>query len=181
MAREEIVEKLDSFFSHNLPIDNEPHAVYLMVELRKLITHRSDRDRFRLIEFFSDWTVHTSKDRRFEAIIDMASRIKEALEGKTQPSEQDYDSVLDFLRMPELKNEMEMLFTAESMGLKFFEDTNWSAFSKSLTKVLSQQPINNPIPEIREIILWADNEHSDINIDFTNGGSYSVGMSQEMY
>lgn len=58
MAREEIVEKLDRFLAKHPFFDEDCHAVYLMVEVRKLLEKEAHANLL-LLKFYCDWTVHT--------------------------------------------------------------------------------------------------------------------------
>lgn len=181
MARQEIIEKLDKFLSTHLPLNEEHLAVYLLVELRKVLSHRNPDQKFKLIEFYADWTVHTSKDRKMNAITAISERIRDVLYSNPRPSNSEYDEVLNFLRMPELRKELIELFTMEGLSLDLMNDSNWPVFVKSLARVLSGQPINNPITEIKRIELTADDNGSLVTVDFNNGTSHDIGMSLEMY
>jgi len=59
MSRNQIVEKLGLFLTSG-PIDSEAAAVYLMVELRKILDHAYDKETdLTLLRFYCDWVVHT--------------------------------------------------------------------------------------------------------------------------
>lgn len=181
MARQKIIEKLEKFLSAYLPVNEEHLAVYLLVELRKILSHRNSGQRFKLIEFYADWTVHTSKDYRMDTITAISERIRDVLYENPKPSSIQYDEVLNFIRMPELRKELTELFTEEGLSVDLMNDDNWSCFVKSLAKVLSGQPINNPISEIKRIELTANDNGSQVTVDFNNGTSHDIGMSLEMY
>jgi len=79
----QIIEKLNKFLENHTPFKEECQAVYLMVELRKLLD-REKEDRkntnekyFPLIRFYCDWTVHTSKKYKTEAISGVMNKINE--------------------------------------------------------------------------------------------------------
>jgi hypothetical protein len=57
----EITHKLTDFIDGIGLFRRECEAVYVMVELRKLIDHYDATAP--LVKFYADWTVHTSKDR----------------------------------------------------------------------------------------------------------------------
>ena len=66
MAREEIIEKLNEFLNNHIPLTEECHAVYLMVEIRKILDHKrttGQSEDFSLLRFYCDWTVHTEKTK----------------------------------------------------------------------------------------------------------------------
>jgi hypothetical protein len=62
----EIEQKLTAFLQSTMPFTQEHHVVYLLVEIRKILDHENDRGnngRYPLLRFFSDWSVHTAKDK----------------------------------------------------------------------------------------------------------------------
>jgi hypothetical protein len=62
MSRPAIIDKLDYFLRKHMPPDEECFAVYLLVEIRKVMEHdKSASNPF--LKFYADWSVHTSKDR----------------------------------------------------------------------------------------------------------------------
>ena len=61
MSSNEISDKLRAFVDRYCPLTEECHAVYLMVELRKIIDQQQLK--LSLLKFYADWTVHSSKDR----------------------------------------------------------------------------------------------------------------------
>lgn len=156
MGRTAIVEKLDTFLQVQ-PLTTEAQATYLMVELRKVLDHAYDKDKdFSLLRFYSDWAVHTSKERRLSnmapVIQAMYDHVKQEIEN---PHLVGFDKspVVDFIYLEELKKEMVTLFKAESLPEIIFEHENWVSFVLLLVNVLIDQPIVNPIPEVSEFVF----------------------------
>jgi hypothetical protein len=58
----EIIDKLDKFLKLHNPFSEDYHAVYFMVETRKILEHENNNT-YRFLKFFADWSVHTKKDR----------------------------------------------------------------------------------------------------------------------
>ncbi len=63
MAQEAIIEKLNEFIKGHNPLSEECHAVYFMVEVRKILDHdrKAGAGAFPLLRFYCDWMVHTEK------------------------------------------------------------------------------------------------------------------------
>jgi hypothetical protein len=57
MARHSLVEKLQSEL-HRL-IETEMQVVYILVEVRKLLEHNSQKDLYPVLNFYGNWVVHT--------------------------------------------------------------------------------------------------------------------------
>ena len=108
MAREEIIEKLDKFLLEHPLFDEDFYAVYLLVELRKLLETANDLDCL-LLKFYCDWTVHPTKKWKLGAIQEIVDRINSCF-SKESPYPSRTDEIFDFLSMIELKNEMHKLF-----------------------------------------------------------------------
>jgi hypothetical protein len=95
--KSEIIGKLREFLNQHSPIRDESDAVYLMVELRKLLDRQEEEipERlFPLIRFYADWTVHTRKDYITPRIQEIMGKVDENL--NSYPKEGN----LNFLSMP---------------------------------------------------------------------------------
>lgn len=127
--RPEILDKLDLFIRQHVPFQEECEAVYLMVELRKLL----DREEIDapLVRFYCNWTVHTSKSyndklmEQVETIIDEVSKTRSA----------DH-------HMQAFKEQMSHLFEKQGLNEKLFEAKAWNSFIIALVQVLADQPID---------------------------------------
>ena len=65
MAKNSIVDKISDFLHSHPTLTEECQAVYVMVELRKILDHdkKTGIKEFDILRFYCDWTVHTEKDR----------------------------------------------------------------------------------------------------------------------
>jgi len=175
----EIIDKLYSFFNHHSPISEECEAVYLMVELRKLLDREKEDgsgDLFPLIRFYADWTVHTRKDRNTRHIHEIMARVDDNL----NPFPKNGD--LSFLSMPHLKGEMLELFNKYGFPNAIFEPNNWLNFATILSQVLADQPIINPT-EHMSAFNYANIGNAGImaTIDFNDGrGCITLGGVSEV-
>ena len=144
MARDKIIEKLDIFISAHNPITEECHAVYLLVEIRKILDQENCKD-FPLLRFYCNWTVHTDKYISPEmkiVIEEMYRDIKEQIEN---PALTKQDSAPNrFAYMKNLKVEMKRFLEERGINASIIEDNNWIEFIGLLVKVLEDQPIKTP-------------------------------------
>jgi len=137
----EIVTKLNKFLDAHDPFTEECEAVYLMVELRKLLEREYKvgnhwTGKFAKVRFYCDWTVHPSLDRN-PAIKDMVEKLKEALGSREDTS---YSFSLS-----ELRSEMSELFRKQALRDELCQDDeHWKHFVDVLTPVLTDQLITNP-------------------------------------
>jgi hypothetical protein len=135
----EIVRKLNEFLDAHDLFKEECEAVYLMVELRKLIHQEHRREEFAIIRFYCDWTVHSSKERNQVDIKVIMEKLNKSLsKGNPYPKE----DIFNFLTLPELRKEMVVLFERHSLRAKLYQDENhWTHFVNVLIQVLADQPI----------------------------------------
>lgn len=146
MSAPEITDKLNSFLSRHTPLSEESHAVYLMVEVRKLMDH-FDYDA-PLIRYYADWTVHTEKEFGTVHIVAVTTPVYDAVvEGLQNPNHQHAtNSVLDsFCGIAVLRTQFRHFLTRFRIDLTLVENDNaWREFVRLLTAVIADQPIINP-------------------------------------
>jgi len=153
MGQPEIVDKLNQFFDQHIPLDEECHVVYVMVELRKLIDRLGDDKKhgsFTLIRFYSDWMVHTEKDRITESMRVVMQAVYAAIQtqlASPYPAIESSKAVVGFAYMENLQGEMRQLFGQTGLKTTML-DSGWTDFVALLVKVLENQPVHKPIPEI---------------------------------
>lgn len=149
MAREEVIDKLNSLLMRHSPLTEECHAVYLMVAIRKILEHEKDKESL-LLRFYCDWIVHTEKDRITDDIREMMIEIYTTIKSEIERpySVQAMSPVIQFAYMDKLKGEMEKFLTDRDIDRTLI-DTGWPEFVKILVKVLENQPINKPTSDIK--------------------------------
>ncbi len=175
--KSEILEKLDTFLSTHIPFKEECEAVYLMVELRKLMDReeegkkkrkRTEEGPFPLIRCYSDWAVHTAKDYITPSIANVMNRINELLSTKGTPYPKNDN--IDFLFLPELREEMKHLFSEYHLTTTLCSDEDtWKHFISVFVQILADQPMKNPIPAISAFCFVPSNPgHIMVKITFTD-------------
>lgn len=181
MARDEIREKLETLMTQEDFVGKECCVVYLMVESRKLLEHLNAGQEYSLLKFYCDWIVHTKKDRSMTGITEIADKI-DALVSKGQKlSHAEYDEILDFIRMPELRRELIKFLKTNKLPVEICEQDNmWRRFAKTLAEVLTGQPILNPTKSIKSIEISSFSDGAMVDIDLINGFSMSVGMGVDV-
>ncbi|MBP9763008.1 hypothetical protein KBD34_05340 [Patescibacteria group bacterium] len=171
MAKNSIVEKINAFLLSHPALTEEYQAIYVMVELRKILDH--DRAagvyKFDVLRFYCDWTVHTSKDR-FSS--NMKATIKDLLEDirlhLQNPVMIRCEKTINFVYMNSLRTELRQLLQNESIDMQIV-GAGWNSFLKVLVKVLEDQPIIKPIPEVKSVtFLPAASDCAIFKIDFTS-------------
>ena len=150
----DIEQKLRTFLGSRMPFNQECQVVYLLVEIRKILDHENDRGnngRYPLLRFFSDWSVHTAKDRitpQIEAtmtaiLVEIKDRLSNKLLVNPDPK------LIGFMSMAELRREMDQFLQEHSLPSDLIMLTgNWTSFQGLLASVLADQPLNEPCPGI---------------------------------
>src|SRR3989344_8041519 len=113
--RAQIVEKLDKFLTEH-QMKEEVEVVYLLVELRKLLDREREQnhsDSYPLVRFHADWAVHTKKDHITPTMKEIMAKIDASID--TYPK----NGNIDFLLLPEFRNELEKLLNEYGMPDRF--------------------------------------------------------------
>lgn len=160
MAELEIVHKLNEILGEIPCISSEKEVVYFMVQMRKILDHKSDHWKtgsHTLLRFYCDWTVHTEKDRVTENMRQMMSEIyldaKKQIENPAAVSTE--SPSMDFAYMKKLR--VEILEATGNNGISaehFKNDESWLSFVSTLIRILENQPINNPTEDIASFTFY---------------------------
>jgi hypothetical protein len=163
----EIISKLNEFLDTHLPFKEECEAVYLMVEVRKLLDREHKRNHFAQVRFYCDWTVHTSKDRNLSAIRNIMEQLEKSMSNGNPHPTQD---AVNFFSLLDLREEMVDLFRRHGLRANLSKDDNhWKHFVDVLIPVLADQPITNPINGISSLSFVSGKIGTKIvTIEFTD-------------
>jgi len=126
---DDIVNKLNKLLQKENLFDGEEDIVYYFVELRKLLERSSTCKKFRIIKFYSDWVVHTKKDR-VKGIRDILEEIKE---NKLKD--------VEFAIAERLKEELHEFSLENGIGNVTSDKFLWNKLLLGLIRVLAEQPI----------------------------------------
>ena len=139
----EILDKLKAFLKLHMPFNEECHAVYLLVEARKLLD-REKSTPYPLLRFYADWSVHTAKDRITPQIkTTMECIYRNIMEGVSKGDIR-ADAILGpFVSMQQLQIEMQDFLKTYGLPMTLIGN-GWVPFQSLLARVLVDQPINNP-------------------------------------
>jgi len=161
VMKNEVIDKINKVVTTSEVVIDEAIAIYLMVETRKLIEHGSS-DNYHVVKFYCDWVVHIEKDR-------ITPEIKKVIQ-------QTYSSIVyqinnpyrltpkpattDFAYLSDFRKQLGELYEAEDICSRLVDNNDiWTLFISQLVKVLENQPINQPIPEVEKVMFLpaADN------------------------
>lgn len=158
MSAGEITDKLGAFLAAHEFFEEECHAVYLMVEMRKVIDQQDLRAKLPILKFYADWTLHSKKDHVTAGIKRIAFEIRECISkpvaGTGSRGTQEIPPLIAFLQMDHLRNEMQLYLESFSLPTYLTRETyRWERFVFLLTNILGDQPIVDPVPGISEIVF----------------------------
>jgi len=111
----------------SLPIDTEARALYLLVEIRKVLEH--DAVTNSVLRFYGDWVVHTKLDRAF------SQKIYEVL----QKEDRNCNQIISF---DTLRAELKAFLSQYDLPTALVDDDiHWIAFREKLIDILVDVPI----------------------------------------
>lgn len=118
---------------------------FLMVQARHLIEASGTPERYSVVNFYADWTVHTALDRSsvcLEALRDITRVVAENM----APTSPDLTSQISrIIGFPKLRRELIALFRENTLSVVLFEFyENWKSFVMFLLWHLVGQPIGFP-------------------------------------
>jgi|SRR3989344_6574582 len=121
--------------------------VFLMVQARHLIENRSDISKYKAIEFYSDWIVHTKLDRPSEIRLTIFRDITNALskhwksDSGALPGE-----VSKIIGLSNLKDELISIFQKNGLNAELYSNyKNWKTIVGALTYFLQNKPLVFPV------------------------------------
>lgn len=171
MGEIEIIKKLMQFLANHLPFSEECQIVYLLVEIRKIIDQNKN-NKYPILRFYCDWSVHAEKDRITkeikEIMNDIYCDIKTQIQNPALVSNK--MKVIGFMYMEDLQAEMGKFLLEHNLPNTLTSGkNNWLVFVKLLVKILTDQPIKKPCIHIKTFAFLPASEGCVFGrIDFTN-------------
>jgi hypothetical protein len=171
MGRTEMVNKLYKFLESRIPFDEECHVLYLLVEIRKILD-RDKNEKYPILRFYCDWSVHTEKDRITKKMREIMNSIYCDVRVQIQSPAlaRAKSKIIDFMYMEDLQAEMKIFLSEYDLPKTLTsQKNNWLEFVKLLVKILADQPINRPCADVRTFAFLPASEGCVYGrIDFTN-------------
>lgn len=137
MGQHQIVKKLQEEFDREL--NSEAQVVYVLVEVGKLLEHDKAKAKYRTINFYRNWVVHTkvSESTLAHELIHTFDRY--IIDNNADSSK----TLKDFVSPQTLRIELrEYLKTPHGLTFPSCEDgILWKRFVKYLARVISQTPL----------------------------------------
>ena len=168
MGLPNIKEKLETLLKNLEFINEESQVMYLMVELRKII-EQINSGSYQLLKFYCDWCVHSKKDKITSEINKIMQQIYNEIEKKKYKQAGGFPGIEDFVEMEGLRKNMDKFL--RELGLNNITLTNfkvWEKFRETLTKILVEQPLENPHEKIKKFtfLSFAPPDSANIEIEY---------------
>ncbi len=132
--QDSILEKLTVELNNG--IHTEAQAVYLLVQIRKLMEHNSNKS-YDTLKMFCDWALHTelSKNRQ---IIKMLEEFDEAM----ARDDKGYGPInYDYLSLKKFKEALMDFLTDFNLPKNILSGGQWATFIRLYTRVVSDCPV----------------------------------------
>ena len=145
----DILEKLTREL--NNIITTEAQTVYLLVQIRKLMEHKSKKT-FDTLKMFCDWALHIELSRN-KQIIELLKEFDEAMKRENNG----YGPIkYDYLSLKKFKEAMKEFLTEFNLPQNILKSREWSLFLRLYTSVVSDCPVTKkdyPFKFIEEISM----------------------------
>jgi len=150
-----ILYKLTTLLSREIPIASELEVVYILVEMGKILERDGTAGEYPLLKFYRDWAVHPRKDRHTDNI---QSIVQVAYEGAVSQIQAPFGlhrpvGVIDFAHGGAVKEEVKNFLQKHDLPETLVSEKIWEQFVHLLSNVLAEQPL---IPEGVENVKWVE-------------------------
>jgi hypothetical protein len=168
--KDEVTYKLTDFLNKRQGFSEECEVVYVLVELRKLLEHYGAD--VPLLKFYSDWALHTKKERN-KSIRDVAkSLLKDAIDEIRAKGLQPLahsSPIIEFAHGDHFAMELQKFLLQHGLPASLTLDRDcWLSFVNLLIKVPEDQPIIKPCDGVEKIYFVPANVNCVIlRIDFS--------------
>jgi len=144
-ARDHIKDWLDVVAQHGHL--EKQDIVFLMVQARHLIENHPDISKYRTIEFYSDWIVHTKLDRPSSMRLAVFRDITNALSKHWQADSGSLPGAISkIIGLGNLRNELVSIFQENELNTELFINyENWKTIAGALTYFLQNKLLVFPL------------------------------------
>ena len=134
---------------------------FLMVQARHLLEESPKREEYKVVEFYSDWMVHTKLDRSEVSMSILRDITKVIVKNWNPTSGNTVNEVSQVIGMFKLRTELIKLFKEYSLPTAIFEiEENWKNLAGFLAYFLVNKPVSfpqeNPIKKTRLRMIWEE-------------------------
>ena len=153
----EIIAKLNKHLESG--IHREADVVYAMAEIRKLFEHTRQRNKYPVLNFYTNWVLHTKIDRQDWVSIGLGKIVDEIVGHKRSGDPRGVlSSVTALLSFDGLRRELLELSKSQKICFNQLTVAEWRQFGELLIDVLVDCPLQtkNILKVIVELSLTRD-------------------------
>src|SRR3989344_5857252 len=166
MGIEENLNKLNKELQKE--IKDECQIFCIISRIRKAVEHHKLKDKFQVINFYCNWTLHTELDNT-SSIYSLLLEIEQSILSKKY----DITPVMNIVDFKHFRKEIK-IFLNDFYIINPFNDTKyWRNFRRLFVKILVDSPLNLKSKDFKEMrkfsFIKTNNENDvDFQIDFEN-------------
>ncbi|MCF7834125.1 MAG: hypothetical protein K9L98_02090 [Candidatus Pacebacteria bacterium] len=144
-AKDHVKEWLDSISKRGGYIEKQ-EIIFLMVQARHLIENHPNISKYRTIEFYSNWVVHTQLDRPSEVSLSIFRDITKILSANWNPTDPEMgNQISKVIGLSTLRTELVSLFQENNLNVELFSIyENWKNIAVFLIYFLQNKPLVFP-------------------------------------
>ena len=166
MGREENLNKLNEEFQKE--IKDECQVFCIMSRIRKALEHHNIKDKFKIINFYCNWTLHTELDSTSPIFL-LLLEIEQSILSKKY----DIKPVMDIVDFRYFRKEIGIFLSDFNIVNPFGDIKYWKNFRRLFVTILVDSPLNLKSKDFKEMrkfsFINANYEDSvDFQIDFEN-------------
>lgn len=159
MDKEIIIEKLRKFLQNHSKFEEECEAIYLMVEIRKILDYKEKS--YKTLRFYCNWVLH--KELSQEKTTKLLSDIFEPnvdLKKDGRENARNIKSIgKDFFMLKTFRKELGEFFKDHELPMDLLRK-NWWTFGKLLLEIIKDCPVYFVANKIRELKIEKNDDRS---------------------
>ncbi|HLD31253.1 MAG TPA: hypothetical protein VJB41_03640 [Patescibacteria group bacterium] len=134
---------------------------FLMVQARHLLEESPKIEKYKVVEFYSDWMVHTKLDKSEVSMSILRDITKVIVKNWNPTSNHMVNEVSKVIGLSELRTELIKLFNEYNLPVAIFEiEENWKNLVGFLTYFLADKSISfpkeKPIKKTKFRVIWEE-------------------------
>ncbi|MGP8245942.1 MAG: hypothetical protein ACLQVN_15655 [Bryobacteraceae bacterium] len=157
MSRSAIEEKLETEMAKG--ITTEVQVIFVMVKIRKLLELDNAAKRYRTVDFYCDWALHSKMGKAGAlAVIEEFDRVQDAIAHQDNALEfRLLNDIQELVNAEKFRSELGKLLGEHGLNTDLCaNDENWRAFMHEYSLAISDTPLEftpAPIKHVRRVSI----------------------------
>ena len=142
MGQIKILEKLNKELKRD--ITEECQVVYILSRIRKMLEMKNQKDKYKLLNFYCNWSLHVNlKYKKTAQIIsDMFDRDIDCSESANDIAHRMKFNQAAFFKLNDFKNDLKKFFEDNDLSLSLLnKNKQWIKFVKLLLEIIEDCPV----------------------------------------